>query len=53
MKPRWPSPVLGAMFPNGSYWNLGRSYLEAEKLGTTLDSLIRLGGKLEFRDSKD
>lgn len=46
------SLVFGLTFPRGNYWNLGRGYLETEKLGIIPDSLTKLGDILEFRDCK-
>lgn len=50
MEPRWVHPVFEGMFPSGSCWNRGVGYLEIEKLGATLDSLMKLGAILVLRD---
>lgn len=52
MKPRQVSPVFRATFPSDNYWTPGGGYLETEKLGTTLDTLTKLGQVLEFRGCK-
>lgn len=52
MNLRQVSTEFKAVFSSGNYWNPERGYVETEKLGTTLDSLTRLVGEVEFRHCK-